>query len=528
MSSNPSPALAALLSFIFPGLGQIYAGNIRRGLIWAIPMLVFIAAVLFLILGGSTAITSLLTAQKTLAIIILDVAFFLYHIAAMIDAYDMARNERPLSYSRRSAGAAPIVLAGLIAVAMIIHGLPAVYAADYYNFLGKVTDGNGGSVIPSFSPGTPRPPTPTPSIDPNASPTPTLPLESEDVEPTDTPVGSRDPNATAQPKVCPEVPGDLASWGKLDDGRLNLLLVGSDSRSDDGTGGNSLRTDSMLLLSVDVATCKAALFSFPRNMQQPAPGSASRYPSWFRIPVGTTSGNQDYQGFLFGLWRDAASSPGGYPGSEGIGPECQTQFDCARGWGALSGAIQNMTSTQLDAVVAVNLKGFVDIIDNLPERGIWLDIPEPLFDEDYYNSRQEKMLVDFDAGCQFLNAEEVLAYARSRHQDSDYQRGRRQQFVLQAIRKQLDPLALLPNIPGLLQAASDNLFMSGISDTEIPFLAQAASRVDADRLYRYDFAPARLTRLGSMDGMRDKVVNIFEEPEPEPPQGTGGERCPPR
>src|ERR687898_2209619 len=151
MSSNPSPTLAALLSFIFPGLGQIYAGNIRRGLIWAIPMLVFIAAVLFLILGGSTAITSLLTAQKTLAIIILDVAFFLYHIAAMIDAYDMARNERPLSYSRRSAGAAPIVLAGLIAVAMIIHGLPAVYAADYYNFLGKVTDGNGGSVIPSFS-----------------------------------------------------------------------------------------------------------------------------------------------------------------------------------------------------------------------------------------------------------------------------------------------------------------------------------------------------------------------------------------
>jgi LCP family protein required for cell wall assembly len=532
MSANPSPALAAVLSFIFPGLGQIYAGDVRRGLLWALPMLVFIVAVLFLLLGGSAAITQLLTVQKTLALIVFDIAFFLYHVAATIDAYDIARRERGFGYTRRrSTGAAPIVLASLVALAIVMHGLPAVYAADYYAFLVNETDQNGnGGVIPSFAPLTPRPATPTPSVDPNASPTPTLPLESEDVEPTDTPAGSFDPNSTPRPKVCPPISAELAAWDKVsDDGRLNLLLVGSDSRSDEGTGSNSLRTDSMMLLTVDVAQCKAALFSFPRNMQQPAPGSTSRYPSWFHIPV-RTNGDvvQDYPGFLFGLWRDAASDPGTYPGSEGIGPECQTDFECERGWAALSGAIQYMTSTKLDAIIAVNLKGFVDIVANLPERGVWLDIPEPLYDDNYFNSRQEKMLIDFDAGCQFLDAEETLAYARSRHQDSDYQRGRRQQFVLQAIRKQLDPLALLPSVPGLLQAASDNLFMSGISDTDIPYLAQAASRVDADRLYRFDFAPARLTRLGSMEGLRDKVVNIFSEPEPEPPRGGGGEPCPPR
>ena len=37
-----SPVLAAFLSFVFPGLGQFYAGQTRRGVIWAIPMVIVI------------------------------------------------------------------------------------------------------------------------------------------------------------------------------------------------------------------------------------------------------------------------------------------------------------------------------------------------------------------------------------------------------------------------------------------------------------------------------------------------------
>ncbi len=227
------------------------------------------------------------------------------------------------------------------------------------------------------------------------------------------------------------------------DGRLNLLLVGSDSRSDDGVSSTSLRTDSMMLLSIDIASCKSALFSFPRNMQQP--GAESRYPDWFHIPL---ENGQDYPGFLNGLWRDAASSPQHFPGSEGIGAECQQQFDCVRGWRALTGAIQQMSGVPIDGVIAVNLKGFVDVVKNLPGGGLWLDIPSPLYDEDYFNSQQQKMLIDFETGCQFLDGEESLAYARSRHQDSDYERARRQQYVLQQVRKQLDPLGAAAAHPG--------------------------------------------------------------------------------
>jgi LCP family protein required for cell wall assembly len=524
--STRSPVLAAFLSLVFPGLGQIYAGRTRRGVAWAIPTLVALAAVVLLLLGGSRAIDSLLTAEAALTLVILDAALFLYHVGAMVDAYGVARRGQSPDSSRGPVRGAPVALAGLIALAIVLHGLPGAYGFAYYQFASSYK-GTSDVVIPpaSFAPQTllPQPsvlqtPAATPSLvatlpgQATATPSPLIA----------TPTASPSSVGSAKPGACPPPP-DLSNWTPGADGRLNILLVGSDSRSDDGVSAASLRTDSMLLLSVDIADCKAALFSFPRNMTDVPADSVTRYPDWLYIP---TENGQHYNGYLFGLWRDAAASPSQYPGSVGIGPECQKQFDCERGWRALTYAIQQMSGVNIDGVIAVNLKGFVDIVANLPGSGVWLDIPEPLQDDAYYNSQQQLYAVDFKPGCQFLDPEDTLAYARSRHQDSDYQRERRQQFVLQSIRKQLDPIALLPHIPGLLQAAQANLFMTFSSD-DFPFLAQVASRVDADRLYRYDFAPAKLAPLGSMQGLQAKVQNIFSEPEPQPEPQQQNDRCPP-
>jgi LCP family protein required for cell wall assembly len=274
----------------------------------------------------------------------------------------------------------------------------------------------------------------------------------------------------------------------------------------------------MMLLTIDIASCKTALFSFPRNM-----GCAIGYPTWFHIAL---ESGQDYPGCLNALWRDAASSPNNYPGSDGIGSNCQQQFDCERGWRALTGAIRNMANVQIDGVVAVNLKGFVALVNALPGHGVWIDVPYALHDDVYHNSQQEQMTVDFKPGCQFLHPEEALAFARSRHQDSDYQRARRQQIFLQQVRRQLDPLALLANLNSLLSAAQQNLFMT-FQQSDFENLALVASHVDADRLYRFDFAPNRLEQVGSMDGMAAKIQNIFSEPEPEP-ETDNQEPCPPR
>ncbi len=153
MSSNPSPAIAAFLSFIFPGAGQVYAGETRKGLIWAIPMFVLVVAVALILLGGQNALFGLVSSTpKRLALLVFNVAFFLYHLAAMLDAYAVARHERSRSFgSSGYTGAAPIVLAALVSLTLIIHGLPEVYGIQAHNAISNIFNPDRPNPIPSGS-----------------------------------------------------------------------------------------------------------------------------------------------------------------------------------------------------------------------------------------------------------------------------------------------------------------------------------------------------------------------------------------
>jgi anionic cell wall polymer biosynthesis LytR-Cps2A-Psr (LCP) family protein len=435
----------------------------------------------------------------------------------------------------------------------VLHGLPEVYGYQAHVALSNIATGRPG-VIPSFNAGTPGLQTPTPLTTPTPTPSAT---------PGQTPDGSETPGPTpngsgavptAGPKVCPPAV-DLASWPAwAQDNRLNILVAGTDSRSDEGVSDNSLRTDTMLLMTIDIQECKAAMFSFPRNMCTPTisgscgpAGSESRYPDFLQIPLPPESAgaypNGVFPDMLNALWRRAAERGDAFPGSEGIGPDCSQQFDCERAWRALTGTIQQMAGVQIDGIVSVNLKGFTSLVDNLPEQcvakdlrvqlgnrecygGIWINAPQPIHDDVYHTSQQELIEVDIPKGCHYFDSEMALAYSRSRHESSDYDRARRQQYVLQQMRKQLDPIGLLPHIPALLNVAQQNLFMT-FGDADIPYLAEAASRIDAERIYRWDFSPNRVTAAGSMQGIRDKVNSIFSEPEPDPEQDNLG-KCPPR
>lgn len=573
---NPSPTIAALLSFIFPGLGQLYAGQARKALIWAIPMLLFIAAIVWLMLGGSNRLIAFVSLDRNqVALLIFNVSFFLYHVAAMIDAYDTAKRERTLAYSRGTSRTGPTALAALIAVAIVLHGLPEVYGIDAHNALSSIFIAGGrNDIIPSFVANTPNPsyvpPTPNASELAAASAEASIPgTTPPSGAPNGTPAGT--PSGSAAPAVSrtPLPPLDLSSWPSwAQDGRLNILLVGGDSRSDNGLDTNSMRSDTMILLSENLQTGQAALFSFPRNLCTASNGSCgtgSPYPSWLKIqlpqedtstPAGQAAfpdGNFSYtnsvcagmssDGLLTSLWHIAAYCSNVFQGSDGInGADCSQQFTCDRAWRALVGTLQIFTGQQIDGIIAVNLNGFVDLVSNLPQQcpsaaqrvalpstpncygGLWLQT-EPLQDSAYYDSQQQLLPVNFQQGCFFVDPEYSLAYARSRHQDSDYARERRQQYVLQQVRRQLDPLAMLPNIPSLLQAAAANLYTT-FSDSDIQYLAQAASRVDPNALYQDDFAPSSVIALGSMQGVRDEVTNIFSTPAPRPTPQQQNNPCP--
>jgi LCP family protein required for cell wall assembly len=499
--SVPSPHVAALLSFLFPGAGQIYARQVGRGLLWAIPMALFILGVLYVLAGGADLIDLIGDPQTAAALLILNLAFFFYHLAAMFDAYGIAQRERRMEGFNTPASAA-IALAALVVITLVVHGVPEVMGVAGNDALSRLLPGRGSAVIPVES----FPPLPTAPPNTGAVATPDGTANPEPSAIPSDPAGSP---GTPQQTFPPFDP----NWGAAADGRLNVLLVGADS----GPGRTSVRTDTMILVSVEINTGKAALFGFPRNMLNVPLASES---------VGAYPGGT-FPELLNALWRRAAESPEKFPGSDGIdGQACSRQFDCVRAWRALAGSIQQMAGVQIDGVIGVDLGGFVKLVDAVG--GIWIDVPTRLVDDRYHWSDGTKAQIDIKPGCQPFEGEMALAYARSRHQDSDYQRMRRQQYVLSAVRRQFDPIAMLPRVFDLLDIAQDNMFMT-FDRQEIGHLANVAARVDADRLYQVRFTPNQVAKLGGIDQIRGRVRNIFSEPEPKPTPKPSGRpaSCPP-
>jgi anionic cell wall polymer biosynthesis LytR-Cps2A-Psr (LCP) family protein len=111
---------------------------------------------------------------------------------------------------------------------------------------------------------------------------------------------------------------------------------------------------------------------------------------------------------------------------------------------------------------------------------------------------------------------------------------KRQQLVLTAIRRQFDPLAMLPRMPQLLDIAADNLYTTFGRD-EIPLLAQVAARVDADLINQATFHPTRAGDFSTVldadeiRGMRSQIRGVFEGEWPDPtPTPSGLDKCPPK
>lgn len=518
MSRNPSPLVAAALSLIFPGLGQVYAGAPRRGLIWALPTLVLILLAAIVIVG-KVPLTNLITAEATLAVIALEFAFLFYHVAAMLDAYGIAQRERR-GAGFASAGAATAGMVALLVIAVLLHGYPLYVSVIGNNALAALFPGRPGVIpSPSFSQ------EPVESIPPDVtdSPAPTTPGSTASPTPSG---GSTSTPGQVTPTPTPFPPLETP-WGD----RLNLLLIGSDA----GPGRHGGRTDTMILLSVDISSGRAAMFGFPRNMTNVPIEDEAGTNTFNRVwtdPDPPGNGNPSLS-LLTNLWQHAYNSPGNfYTPTDSCDPNDPELNQClgdARAFRATSGAIQNLAGVPIHGIIAVNLEAFRDLVDAVG--GVWMDVPAPLYDDQYpAGDGVSPHIINIPAGCNWFNGVYALAYARSRHQDSDYQRMKRQQLVLQAIRRQFDPLAMLPKADQLLQVASDNLWTT-ISRDDIPLLAQVAARVDPNQITTVRFTPqaypSHLTD-SEIRAIRSRVQNFFtqQQPQPTPTPGNPKDRCP--
>jgi LCP family protein required for cell wall assembly len=455
-----SPAVAAILSFLLPGLGQSSVGRVRRGVLVAIPALaVPIVAVAIYLRGRAQMLGFLLSPGVLEALLAINVALAAYHVLAIVDAHRLARRQRGAGATTR---ASAVILAVILLTTVALHGAIEGLGYQAYGTISAVFLAGGGEGLAI----------PAPSFDPTPVPTPAP-----------TPEGSL-PTATPEPTPTPG-----PAWAQ--DGRLNVLLIGADA----GPGRWSLRTDSMEVLSIDVASGRAALFGFPRNETNVPlpPESAGAFPGG------------RYPGLLNSLFVYANGHPDQFPGGD------------ARGFRAVSGAIQELIGMPLDGVVVVDLNGFVRLVNAIG--GLWIDIPSPVYDDAYpLENGTGDVTLYLKAGCQHLNGHFALAYARTRHQDSDYNRMGRQQLVLNALAHQVDPIALLPKIPELLSIAKDDLWTT-FSTADAADLAALADRVDRRSVQNIRFIPPQVPEFLTNAGLKviqDTVRHVFDGPAPTP------------
>ncbi|MCM3797740.1 LCP family protein [Caldibacillus thermoamylovorans] len=114
--------------------------------------------------------------------------------------------------------------------------------------------------------------------------------------------------------------------------------------------------------------------------------------------------------------------------------------------------VENLLDIPVDYYVKVNFEAFIDVVDALG--GITVDVPYEIYEQ---NSKDIDQAIHLKPGKQQLNGEEALALARTRKQDNDIERGKRQQDIIKAIVKKSVSLGSVFKYDDLLEAVGENI-----------------------------------------------------------------------
>lgn len=265
--------------------------------------------------------------------------------------------------------------------------------------------------------------------------------------------------------------------------RVNVLLLGIDRRG--GTGWGHL-TDTIIIVTVDPANKTAGMLSIPRDLQLPIPGNGED-----RINTAN-------------VWGETQGYPGGGPA-------------------LLERTIESNFGIAIDYYVIIDFKGFEKIVDTLG--GLDVDIPKALHDTKYPDplpgDPYHYTTIRFDPGLQHLDGESALQYARSRMSTTDFDRAKRQQQLLLAIRSKALSLNLIPKLP-TLAATMMNSVKTDITLDEMVELASWAPQIDMGNLkqlvlekpyvYGYRREDGAAVQLPKWDLIQPAVAELFTAP----------------
>ncbi|MCK6081528.1 LCP family protein [Microbacterium sp. EYE_5] len=423
---NPDASSAAFMSrrawwlvvagFLFPGAGQILAGNRRLGrvgIVATIVMWTLLAAAVLTGLMWRSLLTTIVASWWTLTLMqVLLWAYAVLWVVLTVDVLRLVRLGRVPGRTR----------AAVVVVALILSLVPASAAA--YSAQSVVAPLRSGLSI--FAAG--------PSVPPS-------------------------------------------------DGYYNFLLLGADS----GQGRDSMRFDSISVVSVNADSGAVTIFGIPRDLRH-APFSEGPmqelYPDGFDGQTSATCGWSSGINQLMnaaevcredrgaGLYPDAAAN--------NSSPAIEATKDAAEG----------ILGISIPYHVFIDMHGFADLVDALG--GVEITVKERLPEGPgprYKGQPAEEWATGWiEAGEQRMDGSTAQWYARSRYTTSDWDRMRRQRELQTAILAQASPSTVLTRFNEVV-AAGKNLVQTDIPNSLLPFLVDLAAKAKDEKVQDLELTP---------------------------------------
>lgn len=263
-----------------------------------------------------------------------------------------------------------------------------------------------------------------------ASSTELPPLVQEGAVPTSSP---DEPTPTAIPVV---------DRGLESDDRITILVMGIDRRPGEPFIS---RTDTMMLVSFNPRSEQVSVLSVPRDLYVVIPGRG-------RDRINTA--------FVYGA---QGNNPAG-------GAELAMQ------------AVEYNLGVGVDHYLMVDFSAFIRAVDAIG--GIDVDVPYDIYDPSFPDMNYGYDPLYIEAGQQHFDGLMALKYARTRHQDNDFYRARRQQQVLMAIRSKvlsLGPAEMLKQAPFLYRQLEEGI-RTDMSFERILTLANVLKDIPQDNI----------------------------------------------
>ena len=266
------------------------------------------------------------------------------------------------------------------------------------------------------------------------------------------------------------------------DGYYNILLLGADS----GEGRDSMRFDSISVVSINADTGATTITGIPRDMPHfPfAPG-----PMQDKYPDGHTGYADPTCGWGSGVNQLRTEVEVCQDGNA-LYPDAEAN-DSEPGIEATKDAAEGILGIQIPYYVLIDMKGFADVIDALGGVDITVQERLPKGGPAYDGQPVDDWAFGWiEPGAQHMDGDTAQWYARSRYTTSDFDRMRRQRELQEAILAQTTPQNVLAHFQDVATAGTNIVETDLLQGLIAPTLVNLALEAKGQPVGTLELTPA--------------------------------------